>query len=127
MEYLEASPHPLFFSAEIQIGVEEHGIDVCRAFLFPLVKVVPMIDEPWKGDEGGFRMGENVLQCLVIGFFGNGSASCIFVGYMRTAGVIVEGVRRGDGFRMERPVLQGESEIRRPIFCAVAVFLEPSS
>ena len=61
MEYREASPHPLFFSAEIQIGVEEHGIDVCRAFLFPLVKGIPVIDEPWEGDEGGFRVSENVL------------------------------------------------------------------
>lgn len=68
-------------------------------------------------------MDEDILQCLVIGFFGNGSAGCIFVGYMRTAGIIVEGVRRGDGLRMERPVLQGEGEIRRPIFCAVAVFI----
>ena len=48
------SPHPLFFSAKVQIGVEEHGIDVCRAFVFPLVKGVPMIDEPGKGDEGSF-------------------------------------------------------------------------
>ena len=37
--------------------------------------------------------------------------------------LIVEGMRRGDGFRMERPVLQGEREIRRPILCAVAVFI----
>ena len=117
------SSHPLFFSAEIQIGVKEHGIDVGRAFLFPFLKVVPVIDEPWEGDEGGFRMGESILQCLVIGFFRNGSTGCIFVGYVRTSGVIVEGVCRGDGFRMERPASQGESEIRRPILCAVAVFI----
>ena len=39
------SSHPLFFSAEIQIGVEEHGIDVARAFLFPFLKIVPVTED----------------------------------------------------------------------------------
>lgn len=82
-----------------------------------------MIDEPGKGDEGGFRMGEDVFEGLVIGFFRNGGTGCIFVGYMRTAGVILEGMGRGDGFRMDRPVLQGNGEVRGAIFCAVSVFV----